>query len=102
MTDAIENKLSDFLLDFIREYLALMSSLKGRGGIVDIHKKCLGNPDRLWVGGSERRKFAIWQMGDLTILVHKEKGVVLEVPQNTSPPKAWELWRQYRKIMRAA
>ncbi len=102
MMDSIENRLSDFLPKFIHAYLKLMSALKEKShgcNIVDIHKNRLGNPDRLWIGGSERRKFAVWQMGDLTILVHKEKGVVLEVPQSASPSKAWKLWRQYQKAM---
>jgi hypothetical protein len=67
--------------------------------IVNFHKLCLGHHHDCAILGSESRRFWIWKLKELFILVNNHKGVCLEVPPDTSPERVWELVKMYGESM---
>lgn len=92
-TTPVENIVQDS--GFIM-YLNALRHVMPRGDIVQSHKDVLGRQDTCKILGSERRRFYIWNLEELVILVHKVKGVCLEVPPDTTPQRVWELVHLYR------
>lgn len=79
--------------EFLPQYTALCQHLHKEDRLcIKAVKKKMGRQDHCWVGGSQNRRFFIWRVEELWVLVHNEKGLVLEVPRQTTVHRAWELW----------
>ncbi len=63
---------------------------------VAYHKRKLGKQTYCWVGGSESRKYYIWETPLWRIFVHNVQGVDFEVP--VKKPKPWEAVRDCAKL----
>lgn len=61
----------------------------------------LGPQDHCWTGGSENRRFYVWKIEELWVLVNNTKGIFIEVPVEKTPERAHELWSIfYSKVVK--
>jgi hypothetical protein len=84
--------------EYCPEYLELCIRIREKlpsHTTVEALRTKLGPQDQCWVGGSQNRKFYVWRLEELWVLAHNVKGIVLEVPPDTTKSRAWELWRLF-------
>lgn len=85
---------------FIKSFRAVYARLDEMDkSLVKAHKHIFGRQDHTWVGGSENRRFYIWRLDELWILVANKYGVTWEVPPGMTIERAWELWDRYCDIV---
>lgn len=58
------------------------------------HQRKLGRQTRCWVGGSERRRYYVWEAPLWRVYVHGIQGISFEVPLE-GDPKPWDAVRDY-------
>lgn len=81
---------------FIKSFRAVYARLDEMGkSLVQVHKHIFGRQDHTWVGGSENRRFYIWRLDELWILVANKYGVTWEVPPGVTIERVWDLWDKY-------
>jgi hypothetical protein len=95
-TTPIENILP--VDEYPKEYSAFCFSLPRPRNLVRLHQAKLGKQSTVFQG--EYRMW-VWIRPTWTVFVGNTKGICFEVPEGTPPEKAWEAWREYRKLMEA-
>ncbi len=99
MRYGVENTLDLSLVlgieKFSRSYIDLCFKLGARPPVKILQER-LGRQDHCWVGGSENRRFFVWRIEELWILAHNTRGILLEVPTNTSSSRAEQLWELFQ------
>jgi len=104
VTTPIDNLLqwdSHAYRQYSAEYLAFSRSFPCPKGarhrdLVKIHQANLGRQTTVFLG--EDRMW-VWVRPTWTVFVGNSKGICFEVPSGTTPEKALEAWRDYRKAM---
>ena len=91
-TVPVENLLP--IVEFAKEYIAFCNSFGYPRNLIQIHKDHLGKQTKTFQG--EFRMW-VWVRPNWTVYVSNIRGICFEVPEDTSPEKAWEAWREYRK-----
>jgi len=69
--------------------------------IVELHKQRLGPQKRTWVGGSESKRFFIWEGETWRVFVHNTHGVSFEVNSDLTVDQAMQAWDEYRSKLLA-
>lgn len=64
---------------------------------VAFHQRVLGRQSFCWVGGSENRRFYVWDRPLWRIFVHNEAGVGFEVPVDSA--SVWKALADYKEAM---
>ncbi len=67
--------------------------------LIKAHKLIFGRQDQTWVGGSESRRFYLWRLDEMWILVHDVRGVSWEAAPDVPMERIWELWDRYCEIV---
>ncbi len=70
----------------------------GAESCVAYHQRMLGRQTCCWVGGSQSRRFYIWDRPKWRIYVHNAGGVGFEVPVGASPEDMWAALADYGKL----
>lgn len=66
---------------------------------VAYHQRVLGRQTCTWVGGSQNRRFWLWDRPTWRIYVHNVGGVGFEVPLEAKPEAMWAALADYRKAL---
>lgn len=85
---------------YVGDYTRVVFALSPTPPVKAILQK-LGPQDHCWTGGSENRRFYVWKIEELWVLVNNTKGICLEVPVGTTSERAQELWSVfYSKVVK--
>ena len=89
---------------WFRQWGALLKLMRkaGYGRLetpVQFYKRVLGRQSCCWVGGSENRRFYIWDGPLWRIYVHNEGGTAFEVPSSVTPENVWEALAAYQQAL---
>jgi len=68
---------------------------------VAYHQRALGRQTCCWIGGSQSRRFFIWDRPKWRIYVHNVAGVGFEVPLGASPEDVWAALKDYQGALGA-
>lgn len=86
------------LATFVPQYMSVCQTINRIDkNLVQAHKTIFGRQDQTCVTGSENRRFFIWRLEEMWVLVHNVRGVCLELPEGTTPDRANVLWAEYKR-----
>jgi hypothetical protein len=80
---------------YLRESIDLYAKLRETGKtLVAVHKERFGRQSYTFTGSEFR--FWVWERDGYRVYVSNHKGICLEVPPETTPDEAIQLWHRYR------